>query len=359
MKRLGLTLAATVCITAAISLPWAYAAKDKQAQVAAKNVPVNVEVADVTHMNMPQHVFSVGSLVALQSVTISSEVDGRVKRIFFEDGQFVKKGSAVLQLDSDQAKADLVSAKTELTLSKATYQRYLSLFKEGGVSRQDLDQKRSDMESKSAAVKSAIATLQKKTLVAPFSGRLGAFAVTEGNYIKAGDQLVKLVNKRVLKVVYTLPENNVPNLVIGQPAQVTVGSFPGRVFDGAVSFIAPSVDVDTRTVSVQATIPNPDEKLSPGMFVHVSQIVSEAKNALVIPEEAIIAGLQGDTVYKVVDGKAIAVKIVVGPRRNGFAQIKSGLQQNDQVVIAGQQKLHDGSAVAIVQSPSGVKHATA
>lgn len=318
--------------------------------------PIDVVVAPAQKMDLAQKVFSVGTLVAIQSVVISSEVDGRVTNVFFKDGQYVTKGTAVIQLDNVQAKADLASAQTALKLSKATYQRYLLLSKEGGVSRQELDQRRADMESKESAVQSAIATLKQKTLLAPFSGRLGAFKISEGNYIKAGDPLVSLVNKRLLKVEYTLPEVVLPKLAVGQEIIVTTDSFPNEEFSGQVTFISPSVNVDTRTVSVQATIPNPDERLSPGMFVHVSEVIAQEKNAVLIPDEAIIAGLKGSTVYRIVKGRAVLTKVKLGEHKNGLTQVLSGIKADDNVVIAGQQKLHDGALVRIVDGDTQQKN---
>lgn len=317
--------------------------------------PIHVEVTNVTQMDIPRYVYSVGSLVAMESVEISSEVDGRVKHIAFKDGQFVSKGSLILQLDDAEAQAALTQAETAAKLSQTTYQRYLAISKEAGggaVSQQTLDQRRADMESKQAAVASAKATLAEKSMTAPFSGRLSAFQVTEGNYIKAGDPLVTLVNKRMLQVKYTIPEKYLPKLKLGQEVDVTIGTFPDQVFKGSVSFVSPQVDVDTRTVHLKATIPNPDEKLSPGMFVHVGQLLSIDKQALVIPEEAIVPGLAGDTVFVIKENKAYVSKIKVGVRMQGKAQVLTGLQLSDVVVRAGQQKLQDGAAVKVVNGQS-------
>lgn len=309
--------------------------------------PILVEVAIAKNGSIPKQVESVGSLSASQEVNVSSEVDGRITQIFFKDGQFVAKDMPIIQLNNSKAKADLESAQTSLQLSERTYERYKLLFKEGGISQQDLDQQRSDVESKEAAVKNMITALNQKQIAAPFDGELGAFQVNEGAYITAGQSLVHLVNKTKLKVEYAIPEFFLPQLKVKQSVLVSVDSYPGQTFAGEVTFISPVIDKLTRRVSVQATVPNEEGILLPGMFAHISQIISDGQEALVIPEQAVIASLQGFTVYKVMDGKAIAVKINIGERYNGQLEVKSGLAVGDVVVIAGQQKLDDGVSVAI------------
>lgn len=333
-------------ILIALLIFWVFAKADKSPEKS-QAPAILVEAAVVKNGLIPKQVESVGSLKAIEEVNITSEVDGRVIQIFFKDGQVVAKGMPIIQLDNIKAKADLESAQTVLKLSQKTYERYQALFKEGGVSQQELDQQRSDVESKEAAVKNTIAALNQKQIQAPFDGELGAFPMNEGAYINKGETLVKLVNKRKLKVEYAIPEIYLPLLKINQPVLVSVDSYPGQTFAGQVTFIAPSIDKLTRTVSVQATVPNEEGTLSPGMFVHISQIISEQRETIVIPEQAVMASLQGYTVFKISDGKAIAIKVTIGERYNGMIEIKQGLAVGDTIVIAGQQKLDDGTFVTI------------
>lgn len=346
LSRTAIKIISSILFLIGIPTIWIFAKADKPSD---KNQPqaILVEVAPVKTGLIPKQVESVGSLSALEEVNLSSEVDGRVIKIFFKDGQFVAKGMPVIQLDNAKAQADLDSAQTALKLSERTYARYQALFKEGGISQQDLDQQRSDVESKEAAVKNSMTALKQKQILAPFDGELGAIQINEGAYTKAGESLVKLVNKRKLKVEYAIPEIFLPQLKVGQPVLVSVDSYPGQTFAGEVTFISPSIDKLTRTVSVQATVPNEEGTLSPGMFTHISQIISEQREASVIPEQAVIASLQGYTVYKVVEGKALATIVTIGERYSGMIEINSGLALGDIVVIAGQQKLDDGTPVAI------------
>jgi membrane fusion protein (multidrug efflux system) len=343
MKLRALCLPLSALLLALTPFLWLFAKAD---QIPEKQQPaIMVEITNVKQGAIPKQVDSVGSLTAIEEVNISSEVDARVTQIFFKDGQFVAKGMPIIQLDNAKAKADLASAQTALNLSRTTYERYQALFKEGGTSRQDIDQQRADVESKEALLTNSITALNQKQILAPFDGELGAIAINEGAYIKAGDPLVRLVNKRKLKVEYGIPEIFLPKLKIQQHVLVSVDSYPGQTFAGEVTFISPIVDKLTRTVSVQATVPNEEGTLSPGMFAHISQIIAENKQTLVIPEQAVIASLQGSSVYRVVDSKAIATPIVTGDRYNGMLEVKSGLALGDIIVIAGQQKLDDGSLV--------------
>lgn len=310
---------------------------------------INVETAQVTEMAIPTTLFSVGSLIALKSADLSSEVKGRITKIYFQNGDFVHVGQPIVQLDDVLAKAELFSAEAALRLSQATYSRYSTLLKEGGVSQETLDQQKSSLESNEADVQKEKVDLKQKTIKAPFSGVLGVFNVTKGEYITDGQALVNLVDKQQLKVQYNIPQKYLSRLQLGQMINVNSDSYPNKVFDGEVSFISPTIDDDTGSVTVQATIDNSENLLSPGMFVTINQIIQEDPNALIIPEQAVVASLQGSYVFVIKNGVAKSIKITLGHRRQGYVQIH-GLKLGDEVVIAGQQKLQDGNPVIVLPS---------
>ena len=260
--------------------------------------PIPVIVARVTQQAIPQQVDALGSLKALQSVVVSSEVSGRVSQIFFSDGQHV-------------------------------------------------DQLQADVGSQEAAVKSAMAVLNEKQLTAPFNGTLTAFQVQVGDYVNQGQPLVTLVNREQLEVVYSLPEQYLPDLKMGQVVAVTSNAYPNKSFQGAVTYVAPNIDETTRSIGIQATIDNKEGLLSPGLFVHVTQTIGMDNNSLVIPEEAVMASVKGYTVYKVVNGQVRLTTVQLGVHSAGKVQVVSGLSLNDDVVVAGQQKLQDGSYVTV------------
>lgn len=312
---------------------------------------ISIETATVTTHKIPHTVFAVGSSEALNSAVIRSEVDGRIVKIFFKDGDFVSQGMPLIQLDDSQASADVAKAQADLNLSKTTYARYLAAQKEGAFSQQDIDKQRADVESKQADLKSALATLAEKKLLAPFSGYLGAFVRSQGDFIKSGDALVDLVNRDEIRVIYTVSEQFLSELQLGQTAMITADGLPGKSFSGKVTFIAPKVDDVTRSIAIQARVQNHDGELAPGMLVHIKQVLSENPNATVVPEQAVGANLSGNFVFVLDDKQVKRVAVKIGARYEGYAEILDGLNVGDIVATTGLNRLQNGSLVHVVSAP--------
>lgn len=308
-----------------------------------------VGVAKVTTSDVPKMVDALGTLVAIKKVTVSSEVSGRVASINFKDGQQVGKGMPIVQLDNQQAKAQYQSAVTEYQLAQQKYDRSKSLVNVA-ISKQDLEILKADVATKKASVQSKLADLNEKEVVAPFSGTLGAFKFEVGDYINAGDALVTLVNTSQLKIEYDLTEKLLPELKIGQLVRVSTSAYPNQFFYGTVSFISPTVSSSSRMVALQALVGNKSGKLSPGMFVRIGQQVGTIKHAMVVPAAAINADIKGYYVYRIVDNRAQQVYVKIGLRMGANTQVLSGLKPNDTVVVAGQQKIDDGSVVKVTSS---------
>lgn len=314
--------------------------------------PIVVNVATVATASIPNTIQALGNLSAIQKVTISSEDDGRIDKVNFSSGDTVSKDMPIIALNNTEAQASYQQAVTDYKLAQQKYNRSKLLLNQA-ISQQDLDSLKADMASKQAAVQSAQALLSKKQVLAPFTGVLGDFKVQVGAYVSAGDALVSLVNLDQLRADYSIAENLSPQLKKGQLVQLTVNTYPSKVFYGTVSFIAPTIDQSTRTVAVQAVVANKNGLLKPGMFIHVSQQVSVQKNAIVVPEQATLADVKGYYVYRVINNKAAQTYVTLGERVKGNVQIVSGLKQGDIIVVAGQQKLNDGNAVVISSSPTG------
>ncbi len=308
---------------------------------------IAVNVANVTRGTIPNVIEALGGLSALQKVTISAETAGRIQSINFKDGQQVAKGMPIVQLDNQQAQADYQSAVTAYQLAAQKYERSKSLVDEA-ISKQDLAVLKADVATKQATVQSKLADLNEKQVVAPFSGTLGAFAVQEGDYVTAGDPLVTLVNSAELRVDYNIAEVALPELKNGQLVAVVTSAYPKQIFYGTVTFISPTVSQDSRMVAIQAQINNSKNLLLPGMFVHIAHRINEIKNAMLIPSAAISADIKGYYVFKVQANRAAKVYVTIGMHKNGYTQVLSGLKVGDTIVIAGQQKLQDGSLVDVV-----------
>ena len=264
----------------------------------------------------------------------------------------------IVQLDNTKASADYDSAVTALQLSRSNLAKEQDL-PVGTIAQIDIEKLQAQVKSDQASVKSAQAVLSQKEITAPFSGVLGSFEVNVGDYVSAGQSIVTLVNSEQLEVDYSVPEDNKSELKIGQLVTVSSSAYPNQKFYGTVSFIAPTVN-SSREIAVQALVPNKNSELSPGMFVHVLQQISTVQGALVIPQQAVIADVKGYTVYKIVNNKAYVTDITIGARFSGQVQVLSGLNEGDTVVIAGQQKLQDGSVVQLMsQYTDGVSVAPA
>jgi len=321
-------------------------AKQKQSLKAQVHSAIVVNAEQIGTSSIPLSVPALGSLSAVQSVTVSAEVDGRVDKLFFKNGQQVGKNMPIVQLNNAKAQADYQSAVTALNLARQKYNRSKALLNTA-ISAQDLAQLKANVATEQAAVQSAQAALAQKEITAPFSGVLGEFKINVGDYVSAGTPIVSLVNTAQLRVDFNLAENHKPQLKQGQLVKVTSSAYPHKTFYGTVSFISPTIDQASRTVAVQALVPNPKNTLSPGMFVHVSEQVAQLKNVVVVPEQAVEADLKGYYVFRVMGNKVAQTYIKLGARNDGQVQVVSGLHKGDLVVTAGQQKLQDGSIVDI------------
>ena len=323
--------------------------KPKHGQQAVSQAPILVNVATARLGSMPQQVSSLGNLEAIQSVTISAVADGRIQAINFKNGQDVSKGMPIVQLDNEQAEADYNSAVTALKLSRKNFERGKALVNVA-ISEQDIEKLEAEVAKNEAAVQSAQATLNQKEIVAPFSGVLGSFQVHEGDFVKAGAAIVALVDASQLLVDYSVPQALVAQIKKSQTVQVSSSAYPNKIFYGTVSYISPTVNQSTRTVSIQALLPNKDDRLKPGMFVHVLQQIAVNEKAVVVPLQAVQADIKGYHVFGVKDGRAQLIPVTLGARNAGLVEVVSGLKPGNVIVTAGQQKLDDGTLVRIISS---------
>ena len=310
----------------------------------------NVRVGKVKLTSIPQYISALGSLTAMKAVAISPVVDGKISEINFSNGQMLVKDDVIAQLDSQQAQAQVNKAQASFRSAQQKYERYKQLSAQGiaNISRQELDDQRANLDTAKAELAEKQADLDQLSIKAPFTGILGEFKYNQGDYINAGDTLVDLVNKTQLLANYNIPQNYLSDLKKGQRASISVRAFPDETFTGTVNFISPTVDDSTRTVTVQALVPNPDQKLLPGMFVKVNQEVGTEDNVLVVPDQAVLADVKGYYVFEVVGNKVSQVYVELGTRHGGEAQIKSGIKEGATIVVLGQQKLQDGSLIKVL-----------
>jgi membrane fusion protein (multidrug efflux system) len=317
--------------------------------------PAAVEVAKVTAMTLVDETQAVGSLRSRQGVMLRPEVGGRVKHIFFTDGQRVRKGQVMVQLEDQLQQAQVTQAKAELSIAEANHKRNQELVTQNFISKRSLDESGAALEVSRAKLALAEATLQRLKVLAPFDGITGLKQVNVGDYLKDGADIVNVEDLDAVLLDFRLPERFQAKIRAGQKAQLTLDALPGRPFTAIVQAVDPLIDANGRSVGVRGCIDNRQQQLRPGMFARVNAVFGARENALVIPEEAIIPQGGRTFVVKVVPGEQAdtfvseRVTVKVGLRQPGKVEILEGLAAGDTVVTAGHQRLQkDGTAVRVV-----------
>ncbi|RME35866.1 MAG: efflux RND transporter periplasmic adaptor subunit [Gammaproteobacteria bacterium] len=326
-----------------------------QEQMARPRPPVTVASATVTEERWRPALHAAGSLVAVQSVEVSTEIGGVVRSLHFRSGETVKRGSLIAQLDDEVDRAALRGLVAEQRLADIQLRRALELLPRKAISQSDLDTARARYDAARARVEEQRARIARKRIVAPFDGVLGIRKVDVGAYLSAGDGIVTLTTIDPIHVDYELPERDLPALAAGLEVRIRVGAWPGEEFTGRVTVIAPGLRQGTRTVRVRATLPNPDGRLRPGMFAAVTTLQPEAEAVLTVPRTAISYNTYGDFVF-VIEGDtpdSLTVRrqlVEPGEVRDGRVAIRKGLEAGQRVVRAGLIKLRNGQPVRVDDS---------
>lgn len=301
---------------------------------------------------------AVGSLRAVLGINVTTELAGMVQKIYFKPGSAVQKGSVLVQLNAGTELGLLHSLQAQVELAKITYKRDKAQYAVRAVSKQTLDTDEWNLRNLQAQVEEQAATVEKKTIRAPFSGQLGVRNVNPGQYLNVGDTVVSLQALDVIYADFYLPQQALARLKLGQTVKMVTDTFANQVFQGTITTIEPNVDSATRNVEVEATFSNPDFKLKPGMFTRVEVDVGNKQSYLTIPQSAITFNPYGDIVYLVKDsGKkdnknqpilvVQQVFVTVGDTRGDQIAVLKGLHQGDVIVTSGQLKLKNGSQVVI------------
>lgn len=310
---------------------------------------ISVQTQIIGQHDLGVVVDSVGTLRAVNDISIAPQVSGNVASIDYKQGALVKAGSLLFTLDSKVVQANLEKAQSQLALSKSDYLRYAPLAEKGLVSKQQLEQVHEQYKSDLANVKLNQAYLDQMSLRAPFSGFVGAQTVSVGDYVTAGQQLTKLVDRSKLFVNFLIPAEYLSQLEIGEQAQIIVPAQSMPVVNANVSYIAPEVDEKTHSVTVQAKIDNAGS-LSPGLFVQVKLTINSGVQALLVPQAAVILQDNKHVVYVVSDGRAYSKAVITGKIIGDRVSIANGLSAGDKIVIVGQDQLRNGSKVNEVAS---------
>ncbi|HMD63829.1 MAG TPA: efflux RND transporter periplasmic adaptor subunit [Stellaceae bacterium] len=327
-----------------------------------KPPPAQISAAEVKTEAVPRFATGIGSVTAIHQVTINPEVGGRVTKILFEPGATVKAGDPLVQLNDAPEHGDLASYEAQARLNEIEVARSSQLAQRQFASREIVDQRQSQLDQSRAMIIKTEALIAQKLIRAPFSGQLGTRQVEVGQYLTPGAPIVTLTDLSTLYVNFTLPSQMRPQISVGQQVDVTADAYPGRTFSAEITTIEPQVSANTRTMTVQATMPNPGEGLLPGMFVNAAVVLPPQPDVMVLPETAVDYTLYGDSVYVIrEDGKdangkpilkAVRAPVKTGARVGGKVAILQGLEPGERVIAAGQVKVQNGAQVAISSDPA-------
>ena len=299
---------------------------------------------------------AVGTLIAVRAVTVASEVPGTVRRIAFESGGFVRRGDVLVELDKSTEEAQLAAARADAELAKANLERTTTLRKSDYTSPADLDAAQARAKQTAANVAQLQAVIAKKTIRAPFDGRVAIKQVELGQVLGAGTPITSLQSIHPVYADFWLPQQALAELIVGMRARLRTDVFPRQVWDGQVETINPEVDVSTRNVRIRATFPNPDGRLRPGMFANVEVLSNEKHRVLLIPSTAVVYAPYGDSVFAIEEKKEPAGKqsfvahqkfVRLGERRGDLVSVVSGLNAGDLIVSSGAFKLRNGMPVVV------------
>jgi membrane fusion protein (multidrug efflux system) len=328
------------------------------AQLRLKNAspPQTVSTASAGYSMWQPEISAVGSLRAFRGVDVTTEVTGLVRAIRFKSGDDVKAGQALVELNDDAEKAQQAALEAAADLAATVYERDKAQFEVEAISKAQLDADAADLRNKRAQAAAQAALVAKKTLRAPFAGRLGITTVNPGQYLNTGDKVVTLQAVDPLYVDFKLPQQQLSAVSDTQVVNLTTDAFPGVKFTGKITAIDPRVDPSTRNFQAEATIPNPDRRLMPGMFARVAIEAGQPQRYLTLPQTAITYNPYGATVFlaqkKEGTDKLIAQQsfITVGPTRGDQVAVLKGIQEGDLVVTSGQLKLVNGAPLVVDNS---------
>jgi len=328
---------------------------------AMKMPPTVISASPVEEQDWEMTLQSVGSLESVQGVTVTADLPGRVTKILFQGGANVKAGDVLLLQDTSSEETQLRAAEANASLAKVNLDRIEELYKKKVASKSEFDSAEASYKAAVAQADTYRTAIAKKTVKAPFDGRLGIRQVNVGQDLGTGDPIASLQYVNSIYVNFSLPQQDMSKLKLGLPVRLSTDAVPNEVFNGEITAVNPEVDPTTRNIRVQATVKNEDLRLLPGMFGHVEVVLPETRHVMAVPQTAVAYATFGDSVFVVVDEKnkdsgesekiARQQFVRLGLKRGDFVEIEAGVKTGDMVVNAGVFKLRNGAPVAINDKP--------
>jgi len=334
-----------------------FVAQQSQEAMAAAGPPVaTVSTAHVRTEAWAEELSGVATLKSGQSVNISALLDGQITRLHFKSGDEVARGALLVSQDIAEDKAVLKALRADLRLAEIELGRIEQLVKNRLVPQSDLDVAKSKLDRVLAEIENREAAISKKSIRAPFAGRLGIRQVNLGQYLEAADAIVRLESLDSLYADFTLPQQAFRQVRVGQPVKLTVDAWVNESFTGKITAIEPLVDPATRNLLLRAELTNSDGRLQPGMFAQIRVSLPASNDVLIVPQAAAAFSPFGTSVFVVESSDtgpvARSVFITTGEVRGDLIEVTSGLSAGQQIVTAGQLKLRDGASIEIDNSVS-------
>ncbi len=319
--------------------------------------PETVTTAMAQSATWPSVLTAVGSLEAVQGVMVTAELTGKVVKIAFEPGSAVKAGDLLVQQDTTSEAAQFRSAEASMELTRLNLARAKELLPQKVITPSNYDSVEAEFKQAAAQVDAIRATIAKKTIRAPFAGRLGLRLINLGQTLNDGDTIVSLQAMDPIFINFQLPQQELAKIRRGLPVKLTSDALPGETVTGSITAVNPQVDSATRNIRVQATVANSQEHLRPGMFVNVDVVLPEALTVLTIPATAVLYAPYSDSVFIVEDkpsdtgassGSIVRQQFVrLGEKRGDYITVLSGIKEGETVVSTGAFKLRNGQAVVL------------
>ncbi len=313
--------------------------------------PMPVEVASVQSQKVTDRFEAIGTIQALDAITVVSEMDASVLSLPFAEGRWIERGSLIAQLDSMEPAAEVARTEALRDQSEANYARVKAVVEANAAPKQDLDNALAGLRIAEANLAQAKNRFSKTHITAPFDGIVGARKISVGTFLRKGDAITELANIDDIRVHFSAPERFLDRLGLGAEVSVSTTAFPGHSVKGKILAIEPVLDADTRNARVVARVPNPGRKFHPGMSANVSVVLNERPSALTIPSEAVFVNGNQSFVFVVKPDSSVArVAVTLGLRLPDVVEVTGGLEPGSRVVRAGHQKLFDGAKVVPMTS---------
>ena len=339
----------TVALMALLALTAGCSEDREQAGGGFQRPPTPVEGAMVTNRTVTDRFTTVGTIEAEEAITVTSEIDGIMTDIPFREGGRLNKGDLIARLDDAQLKAETLRARALKDQRLAAWERLKSIIDQGAGTPQDLDDAVAALKVAEANLVLAETRLAKTYITAPFAGLAGKRQVSRGAFLRAGAAITDLARIDQLRVTFAVPERLLGSMHLGAEVSLMTTAFPENVLTGTIAVIEPQLDPVTRNVGIVARVANPDELLRPGMSATVTTVLQDRAEALTIPTAAVF--VEGGQAYVYVikpDSVVTRTPVTLGTRLVDVVEVREGLQQGQQVVRAGHQKLYEGAKVAPV-----------